>query len=263
MNDQAAMAIAHWVWTAFFVLFGVVLVTRARNYAGPNSANCWLRVASPDQNRVSERIEGAVARREAAEGAPPRLGLWMGYLSFLLAAVSASGRVPSALLYAFLCLGMALLIAIAFLRLRNSQPTRVAILAARRPDAVIPPYWLYAAVLSALTLVVYLASPQDAWSASIVMLSSLLTTAIAWKLTNLPALLSGTDIAAEQLVDDRLRFHRSGAALMFAVVQPFVFTSQNQDETTLQTVVFFLGMAIFLAFTVWMMRRFFAKVQLA
>ncbi len=253
-----------WFWTGFFAFFGVYLLVWARNFAGPQTANCHVRLASPDADAANERIESAVTRREPAEGRPPRLGLWLGSWSLLLAAVAATGRVEPSLLYALLCLGAAVSIGAAFLRLRNSQPTRVAVLAARSPEGVIPPIWFYVAALSALMLLIYAGSEQYRWSALMVIASSLVTTAIAWRLTTLPALLSGVDVAAEQIVDERLRFHRSSVALFYATVQPFVFVSQTVAKGgAAEQAAWYLALVVWAAFGVWMIRRLFAKVQLA
>lgn len=256
--------VLHWFWTGFFAVFGAYLLMWARNFAGPQAANCHIRVASPDADTANERIESAVTRREAAEGRPPRLGLWLGFWSLLLAAVAATGRVQPALLYALLCLGAAVAIGAAFLRLRNSQTTRVAVLAARSPEGVIPPVWFYGAAISALMLLIYAGSEQYRWPAAIVIASSLLTTAIAWRLTTLPALLSGVDVPAEQIIDERLRFHRSSLALFYATVQPFVFVSQTAAKGgAAEQAAWYFALVVWGAFAFWMIRRLFTKVQLA
>jgi hypothetical protein len=211
-----------------------------------------------------ERIELAVARREAAEGQPARLGLWMGGWSFLLAAACAASRVQPILLYAVFWLGMALLIAAAFLRLRNSQPTRVAVLTVRSTAAVIPPVWFCAGAACALTLLSGVTDPEYRLPAAIVTSSSLLTALIAWRLTTLPALLSGVDVAAEQIVDDRLRFLRSSVALSFSFVQTLAFASQMlHDATAWRWAAYALSMGVSVAFAVWIVRRQCTKVQLA
>jgi hypothetical protein len=80
--------------------------------------------------------------------------------------------------------------------------------------------------------------------------------AISSRLTHLPALLSGEDVPAEQLVDDRVRTQRSCNALSLAVVQPFVFCSQFVDAATnVQLATLFFTLAVFLAYMVWAVRK--------
>ena len=263
MSNSEALIFLHWFWTAFFVLFGLVFMTRGRRFLAACTADCHLKIKTADSG-ARERIEAAVERRQAAEGAPVPLGMWLGAFSVLLGAVAATGRILPALLYALLCLGSAFGIGAIFLRLRNSQPTRVAMLCARSPESVIPAYWFGIAVLSALSVLTYAANPAYRVAAVIVAVSALLTVAIAWRLTNLPALLSGVDITAEQLIDDRLRAYRSQAAMVFALVQTFVFCSQVlADFTVAQSISYGLTAVIWIAFAIWMFRRRFAAVQLA
>ncbi|HEY9180051.1 MAG TPA: hypothetical protein VIO32_04990, partial [Candidatus Baltobacteraceae bacterium] len=192
----------HWFWVVFFALFGVFHVFRARNFMSASYADCGLRADC----ETTARVEAAVERRQEAEGKAVPLGLWNGGLCFVLAAAAATGRIQPALLYAFMCFGMAGGVAAVFLRLRNSQPTRVAVLSARTASSVLPAYWLYAAIVGALGVLAYTTDAAYRDAATIVSFSSLVSIAITWRLANLPALLSGVDIPAEQLVDDRLRF---------------------------------------------------------
>lgn len=265
MSDAQAMIYLHWFWVGFFIVFGVFQMTRGRNFLSASTADCFLKVSGPDADRTVKRIEAAVERRQTAEGARVPLGLWMGCFSFILAAVEATGRVhPPAVLYALLCFGMSLGVAAVFLRLRNSQAMRVALLSARTVDSVMPSYWFLAAVISACSVLAYAADSQYRLAAILVSLSSLVSVALAWRLANLPALLSGIDVPAEQIVDDRLRFYRSRAAMMFAVAETFVFCAQLLgDRTPAQLASYLLTAIVWLAFAAWMLRRQFAKVQLA
>ena len=202
-------------------------------------------------------------RRVQAEGKTVPLGAWIGWFSFVLGIVAAMGADPT-LLYAALCFGTTLGVAAAFLQVRNSQPTRVALLSARYPESVIPSYWFYAAIISALMLLSFAIVGKHAAAADIVMVSALLCIGMAWRLTALPALLSGEDIPAEQVIDDRLRFYRSRAAMMLAVVQTFVFCLlQSGALNATQTITYALTGVVYIAFAIWMIRRQFAKVRLA
>lgn len=262
MNHQDATVFLHWFWTSFFVLFGVFVMTRGRNYLGASSADCFMKVRADSE--TFSRLKAAVKRREDAEGTPFPLGLWLGSFSIILGAVAATGRIQPVSLYAVLCLGMAAANAAVFLRIRNSQSVRVAVLSARHADSVIPLYWFALACASALSLLTYTVNPQLRGAALLVMTSSLLTIAIAWRLTNLPALLAGVDVSAEQVIDGRLRFFRSRAAMTFAVVQTFVFCSQVFGQTTsAQNASYLLTTVVWIGFSVWMIRRQFATIQLA
>lgn len=262
-SDHFVHLYLYWFWTAFFVLFGVFYMTRGRRYLAACTADCNLKLQKPDNGALA-RVEAAVERRQEAEGAPVQLGLWMGSFCFVLAAAAATGRVQPALLYAFMCFGMAAGIAFVFLRVRNSQPRRVAVLSARSVDSVIPSYWFYAAVASAVGILTYATNVSYRDAAMIVSLSSLITVILAWRLANLPSLLTGVDIPAEQLVDDRLRSYRSRAAMVFALVQTFVFCTQAIGEATVpQLISYWLTTVLWVAFGAWMLRRQFAPVRLA
>lgn len=247
-------------WAAFFVVFGVFMMTRGRNFLAACTADCFLKVDSPEQR---QRLEAAVERRVEAEGKPVPLGFWEGWLSIGLAALAATGLVQPELLYASLCFGMALGVAAVFLRLRNSQPKRVAILAARNPESVMPAYWFAIALISVLSLLTYVTTEGYRGPALLVMASSLLSIGFAWKLTALPALLTGVDVEAEQVIDDRLRFYRTRAAMMFAVAQTFVLCTSAGNLTPAQTVSYVLTAVACVAFTFWMIRRQFAAVRVA
>lgn len=265
MTDAHAIVFLRWFWAGFFVVFGIFQMTRGRNFLSASTADCFLKVSGPEAERTVTRIEAAVERRQAAEGTRVPLGLWMGWFSFLLAAVAATGTVhPPTVLYAVLCLGMSLGVAAIFLRLRNSQAMRVALLSARSVDSVMPSYWFVAAVISALSLLAYTTDSQYRLAAILVSVSSLISVALAWRLANLPALLSGIDIPAEQIVDDRLRFYRSRSAMVFAVAETFVFCAQALGERNpAQLVSYLITTVLFFAFAAWMFRRQFAKVRLA
>jgi hypothetical protein len=70
----------------------------------------------------------------------------------------------------------------------------------------------------------------------------------------LPAILTGTDLAAEQVVDDRLRRYRACSVLALSFVQPFVLASQDPGRSDLQTVAYWMSWAGFVAFTLWQLR---------
>jgi hypothetical protein len=248
----------HWFSSALFALFAVILMTRGRNYLAACTADCFLKVDDPE---AQQRLEAAVQRRVQAEGKPVPLGVWLGWFSIALCVLAAIGA-DFVLLYAAFCFALTLGVAVVFLQVRNVQPTRVALLSARDPQAVLPRYWFYAAIISALMLLSFAIDTKTAAAALIVMVSALLSIGIAWRLTALPALLGGEDISAEQVIDDRLRFFRSRTAMFLAVAQTFVFCEQR-DLNTAQTISYALTGAVCVAFAIWTIRRERAAVRLA
>lgn len=252
-------SVEHWFYPVFFVALGIFFIVRGRNYLAACTADCHLKAADSEAMR---RLEAAVARRVQAEGKPVPLGLWIGWFSILLGIVAATWRVQHALLYAALCFGMTLGVTVVFLRVRNVQPKRVAVLSVRDRESVIPGYWFLLGVVCALMLLAFAGDPTYGIAATIVMLSALVTIGMAWRLTTLPSLLTGEDLAAEQAIDDRLRFYRS-RVLFFALAQIFVFCGQFGDLNTIQTIAFVLAAVANVAFAIWILRRQFAMVRLA
>jgi hypothetical protein len=260
MNEhESAIVFLHWFWSAFFAVFGVYLIWRGTRIGSVRGIYCMMRLTPEDGGDWHDRIEGAIERRGAAEGRPAPIGRWIGGVSLILAAFAATTSVPDALLYALLCLSIALASAAAFLRLRNSQRTRVAVLSVRTVDQVLSPVWFALALASSLSLLTFVNLPHWATPTILVCISSIACVIIAWRLTQLGALLSGQDLPAEQLVDDRLRFHRSSMVLMFAYIQPFVFVTQIFDRAGAAQfatyVICWIAWAAFLIWTVLRQRR--------
>lgn len=191
-------------------------------------AFCWF--SFPDGYDWGTRIQRAIERRQIAEGPPVTLGRWTGGAGVLLSLACAFTSAPVAVLYAILCLVIAMLAAGVFMQLRNTQQKRVAVLSARTPDKVLPPYWFALALLSSLSILPFAERPEWTFAAIAVCISSLATAFVAWRLTQLGAILTGEDIAAEQYVDDRVRSYRVSTVLLLALIQPFVFATQVPDE---------------------------------
>ncbi len=225
--DAGFAAGLHWFWAAFFFAFGALLIAKGRGFGSARAAFRPLRIAADGgAGDCDERIRKAINRREQAEGPGAPIGWWGGGAALVLGIVAAVSAVPDALLYALLCLVLAVVSAAYFVRLRNTQRKRVAALSVRAPEQVIPAYWFVLAVAVALSALVYAGRPGLTLGSLLVCASSLIVVFIAWRLTHLGAILSGTDLPAEQLVDDRLRSYRSCMVLTLAFVQPFVFMSQ-------------------------------------
>ena len=262
MTRDALLAGLHWFWVFFFFAFGVYLIWQ-RDHMGRVRAACRCFAVVAGADSAGTRIGDAVARRQEAEGAPPPTGWWIGAVSILLSILAAFSHVPVGLLYALLCLTMAVVTGAAFLHLRNTQRKRVAVLSPRAPEGTISPLWFLLSVVCAVSILVYLGDPVWALPAALVCASALGTTLIAWRLTELGAILSGVDLPAEQAVDDRLRLYRSSIVLMFALIQPFVFASQITHRSGIEDIAFFVPAVAWITFFFWMLWRQRAAVRLA
>lgn len=214
-----------------------------------------------DDPALEARLVAALDERRKMEPVswPARVlgAAWMCAFLAALAAGAAGGisRAQLPMLYAAFCLAMAAVLAYAHFSARNPQPVRVALLQARSSATVIPPYWFAAACAGAAFTLTFAAQPALRNAAILVCISSLVTTAIAWHVTGLPARLAGKDIEIERFVDDGLRLRRSAKVLVLATVQPYFFMCLAlQNATAMQMVAFVLTIALFLGFVVWMAR---------
>ena len=252
----------HWVYAGFFAFAAVYVALNGRYALNARCAWAGLRVAAGDGSSDDQRIEAAVQRRQAAEGAPAPIGLYLSVVLLLLAAASALNVATLPLLYSILCVVAPLITAVTFSQLRNLQPIRAAVLTVRTSGSVIPVYWFVAAALSALFALSFVNVPSYTIPAVIVCISSLATIYMAWRMTLLPAMLSGEDIPAEQLVDDRLRFNRSTMCMFYALAQTFVFCLQFRDLDALQTAALLLSFSA-IGFYVWITLWRYRAVRLA
>jgi hypothetical protein len=257
----------HWFWVAFFITFGAYLIMRRRSLSPVSAAvgafgTCKIRARDAS---TQQRLDAAAARRENSEHIPSYVGLYMGAAAVLMGVIAAFTWIQPALLYGVLCSDLAIIMAAAYLHLRNSQPRRIAMLSVRTPDSVIPSYWFILSAIAALALLTYATQSQFAISSAVVCVTTLVTTAIAWRLTQLPAMLAGVDVPAEQVVDDRLRFSRSASALILAMVQPFVFCSQTivVHTSIAQTATLAFASVIWIAFCAWVIAKQFRPLTIA
>jgi hypothetical protein len=182
----------------------------------------------------SERIEAAIERRKQAEGAPKPLGLWIGVSGLVVAVLIAFTSLNVVFIDALLYFCMAVGCAAVFVGLRNSQRTRVAVLAVRRPVNVIGVHWFALALFCA---------------------ASLICIALAWRLTGLPAMLSGVDLPAEEIVDDALRLRRSSFILMSAMAQTTILASQIDAPAEVRLPMFCATFAVPVIFFGWYVTR--------
>ncbi|HET7815506.1 MAG TPA: hypothetical protein VFL13_14160 [Candidatus Baltobacteraceae bacterium] len=259
MTEQTGLAILHWFWTAFFAGFGVYLLLRP---------DCMMRtscrVLRLRDGADRPRVDAAVERRRAVEHISNATGYGAAAFCFVMSAITAVTHVSTGLLYAIFCLGLALTMTALYLQLRNSQPTRIAVLNARTPASVIPVWAFLAAGVSAVCCLLLAAMPHLRVSALVVFASTAVTVFAAWRLTSLPAILQGVDVPVETALDQRLRFHRSAGVFVMGIVQPFVFASQSLDDRFPAVwIAYFVTLIPFFAFAVWVGRRMVAKVSFA
>jgi hypothetical protein len=231
MSDATALFAVHIVWAVVFFSLGVFLMIRGDRMTAVRRAFCWSRFSGDAAaSGWDARVRSAIERRQIAEGPPLPIGRWTGAASMLLSLACAFTSTPVAVLYAILCLLIAMVGAAALQQLRNTQQKRVAVLTSRTPGKVLPPFWFVLAVLSAVSILPFTEHPQWGFATVAVCMSSLATTFVAWRLTHLGAILTGEDVPAEQFVDDRVRSHRVSTILLLALIQPFVFTTQMPDS---------------------------------
>lgn len=252
----------HWFYAGFFAAFGAYVAIQGRHFLNARCAWAGLRVAAGDGSSDDNRLEAAVQRRQRAEGPPAPIGLYVGAVCMVLAILSAFNLASFALLYAAFCFSSAVFAAFAFWRLRNSQTTRAAVLTVRKSDSVIPTYWFVASAAAGLLLLSFAGDPKYGLSAILVCVSVLATTYIAWRMTLLPALLSGEDVPAEQVVDDRLRFNRSTTCLVYAFVQTFAMCCQAGFVNDLQAAANVLSL-LWIVFPIWITLRRRVAIRLA
>jgi hypothetical protein len=241
---------AHFVYAAFFAAGAVYMVVNGRYTLNARCAWAGLRVAAGDGSSDDERIESAIKRRQIAEGPPAPIGLYTAAVMLLIAVLAALNIGAPTQMYSLFCIATPLIAAAAFLRLRNLQPTRAAVLSVRTSDSVIPSYWFVAAAISALLVLSFASDPAYALAAGIVCAASLMTIYIAWRMTLLPAMLTGVDVPAEQLVDDRLRFNRSTMPLFYALVQTFAFCMQFRSVNSIETAAYYVSL-LWVVFMIW------------
>lgn len=240
----------HSYYAIFFVLFGVLVVTKEL-YGGEGSFHAA-------DGETLRRLDQAFDRRHEPEGPSRVRALRWGSVSLVVAILAAFTQIQFIVLYSILCLSWAAFSAASYLQLRNVADKRVAILTPRKTTTVIPAYWFAAFAIAGLSLLVYARSPEFTISSIVVCTSTLVTTTVGWRVTQLRAILSGVDLPAEQVVDQRMRFMRSASTLMVASVLPAAFCWQAMapfDKNSPQFAAFILSMAVFIGYNLWFWRK--------
>ena len=206
--------------TGFFVLFGTYFATQAAYFS--QVRGICARMVVPDC-ATAQRLKDAQVRRKAAEGISEHLGWLVTIVAFLCAGLTWFTNVVPQLWYALLCLTISGTFGVVVLRLRSALTKRAAQLAPRRLGA--PPWLFIAALISAISLLAFAQDRTLTVAAVLVIMSCIFTTAIAWRVASMPALLTGEDPDVEAFIDDRLRRTRTLMILIYAVVPQFVFAS--------------------------------------
>ena len=208
----------HWYMVVFFVLFGGWVLYARRCFA---SVGLLIRTPCGDAP-YAQRLRDAVARREHLESLPAAaMGTAIGAASLLAAVLAVVTPIPTTLLYAMVCVVLAMTLAGAYLRLRRAGGPRIASLRARSRDTVVPA-WLSALVAVAAVSPLAFVDLAPA-AALLVTVAGLLIAAVGDRVVHLPALLSGTDPAVDEYVDDRLRAVRAANLFATATAPPYVF----------------------------------------
>jgi hypothetical protein len=250
MHNHDSLVALRWFWVAFIALFGLLLLIKPK-FLAVDALRFGLRRLKNDQQ---ERAVRALERRLKAEHVSTTPGYIGGAGALVIAAAGALTSLQPVVLYALFCFWLAAITAITFVQLRNGQPKRVAVLAPRSSATVIPRWIALGTLLSVLTPLVYAAKPQYTLACIVVCCSALVTLAVAWRLTQLPALLQGQDLPAEVFIDNRLRAQRTAGPLMLAVVQPLVFLSYVSQENGIEFAAMALTAAAFVSLLVWSLR---------
>lgn len=212
----------HWFWPGFFTFLGVFMWWRP-----PVDASCAVCTAGAADYETASRIRRVWSKRRDTEEIAPLIRLLPVVASFAFAVATAFTPGSNAIYYGALMLIISASAAGAYLQIRNRFPVRVAVLQQRTPGSVIPIPVFALITVQALLALVALQMPGAATKigAVFVSISSLFCTWLAWRVTEMPALLAGDDVLMEQFVDARLRFQRAASILIYASVQSFVFLS--------------------------------------
>jgi hypothetical protein len=124
--------------------------------------------------------------------------------------------------------------------------------------------WMVAvALLGALTPLVYVGQPPLTTVAIVICCTAIATLVVALRLTQVPALLQGDDVAAEVFIDNKLRAQRSAVPLLLAVVQPVAFLSQLDQTNTIETAAIALAFAVFACAMLFTLRWLFKPASLS
>lgn len=224
---------------------------------------CGLDIADPV---LKQRVAQALQERRRVESVPLAFriaaAIWiaLGVLFMLASAEKLLPQWVQSLTYGITCLGLSLLTLGAYLRIRNAQPVRVAMLTRRVPTDVIPMPWFAVAAFSACSTLLGItqANSGEFIAALFVCISALATTGVAWGMTGLPARLTGEDVEIERFIDERVRFNRAASILLLVFGQTFFYFVQAKffpELSITSIVVLAVDFALYAGYVVWMLQR--------
>lgn len=244
-----------WYMIVFFTLFGVWFLMKRTTCAKAGAFISGVCDGTP----WADRLAAVVRRREQLEDLHSQtMAYVLGGCSLLLAVLAAFTPLAVTLLYALLCVVLALTIATEYERLRRVAGPRAASLRMRDPGAVAP-WYVYAltaaAVVSPLTYI-----PVAPVAAVLVTIAGLLMGGVALGVVKSPAVIPGNDVSVEQYVDDRLRAIRAVNLLGTSAAPAFVFASfTGYTDSALHVAVEIVTFAAFMVCLglqiAWMRRR--------
>ncbi len=202
---------------AFLVGFGAVVLVGA---ARLNDIRRFFR-----RGERTPELEAALARRADLESLSPLPWRVGGAVAMLCGALVLTRVIGPIVGYALACASLALPLGWTFARLRNHGLRRAAVLAPRRPDAVLSRVWLVLGALAGLAPLITLRIPAYRLSGAIVTFAALVIWAAVVVVRDMPALLSGEDPECEMQIESRLRERRTLGLFGVMLGIPFAFFS--------------------------------------
>jgi hypothetical protein len=168
---------------------------------------------TPEQ---SERLRRVLEARCDAEGVPLYPTRYTGLLGIAMAAAEFVPGMPFVIPYAVYCLGGALVVLAAYVRVRRASEKRAAPLVPRSPFDVLSPLLIGALAGCFAGVVLLAAYPPYRAGAIGVAVSMILLGWIAWRVAGSRALMFGDDPQLEYTVDERLRLSRATTLVALA-----------------------------------------------
>ncbi len=224
MAEAHTAEFLRWFYCGFFAAMGAFLLWMPPT---DNPAGVLHYLARFANRETACRLRRVWCKRIRNEDIAQSIRLCPGVSSLVLAIVTGLDLLGGGLSYGLLMLVIAGSATAGFLQVRNRLPVRVAVLQPRKAASVIPAIWFVLAALQGLVALEALRFPATETKAAaiFVCLSTIVCATLAWRVTQMPALLAGEDLPMEQYVDERLRRQRAGSILLYAFAQTFVFLS--------------------------------------
>ena len=244
----------HFIWVGLFAGLGAGFLLKSRMFMSiiPRFDDLDFETEAD-----RDRVISAAARRAQLEQASRWKSLLPGLLALCYAVLSAFVQpAEQAMLWAMYCLASAAVLASMYLKLRSKNPVKIAALSVRSPLTVISPLWLAVTCAIALSVLVEIDQPQMMIPSIVTCLATLACVALAWRVANVRAILSGEDLAAERFVDERLRVTRAATVLIFALVQAelFLVMSDPSWDSAPASAAKIAAMAAIVGYIVWKRR---------